>query len=124
VGKELDMVEKHEEAKSISLNEAERRREKAQADKIKEEMNKVLLAKAARRPRTYDITLAEAGSAGLPPARAPASSAVTAEPLEHNPDVDIELRETENILADYIHTLPPRPQGVVVAESAPGVTDE
>jgi carboxyl-terminal processing protease len=118
VGEELAMAEKQEEAKSISLNEAERRHEKAQADQIKVEMNKFLLAKAARRPPTYDITLANVDSAGLPPSRAPASSVVTAEPLEHNPDVDIELSETENILADYIHTLPPCPKGVIVAESA------
>jgi carboxyl-terminal processing protease len=118
VGEELEMAEKQEEAKSISLNEAERRHEKAQADQIKGEMNKLLLAKATRKPPTYDIILAKIDSAGLPPARTPASSAVTAEPLEHNPDMDIELSETENILADYIHTLPPCPKGVIAAESA------
>jgi carboxyl-terminal processing protease len=118
VGEELAMAKKLEEAKSISLNEAERRQEKAQADQIKGDMNKLLLAKAARKPPTYDITLTKVDSAGLPPSRTSASSAVTAEPLEHNPDVDIELSETENILADYIHTLPPYPKRVIVAESA------
>jgi carboxyl-terminal processing protease len=124
VGEELAMAEKQEEAKSISLNEAERRHEKAEADQIKGEMNRLLLAKAARKPPTYDITLAKVDSAGLPPSRVPASWAVTAESLEHNPDVDIELSETENILADYIHTLPPCPKEMIIAKAAPVVTDE
>ena len=50
---ELAMADKHEEAKSLSLNEAERQREKAQADEIKAEMNKVLLVDAA--PHAADL---------------------------------------------------------------------
>jgi carboxyl-terminal processing protease len=124
VREELVLADKHEEAKSLSLNEAERRREKAQTDEIKAEMNRVSFAEATRTPPTYDITLAEVDSAGLPPARTSARLALAVELTKRNPDWDIELSETENILADYIHALPGCPAGVIVAEVTPQVTDE
>ena len=78
-----------------------------------------------RTPPTYDITLAKVDSVGLPPARKPARPAADRRTcIEHNPDEDIELRETENILADYIHALPAGPPGVIVTEAAPEVTKE
>jgi carboxyl-terminal processing protease len=109
------MAEKDEEAKMLSLNEAERRLVKMQADEIGAEMMKVVLANAARTPPAYDLTLTKVDSAGLPLARKPASPGVDTEPAENNPNEDIELRETENILADYIHALPACPAGVIVA---------
>lgn len=118
------MADKHEEVRSLSLNEAGRRREKAQADKIKVAMNKFLLANAARRLPTYDITLANVDSGGLPPACTPERPAVATEFTARNPDGDIELSEAENILADYIHALPGCPAGVIVALATPDVTDQ
>ena len=114
VGEEMAMVDKQEEAKSLSLNETMRRHEKAQADEIEGEMRKVLLVKTAHTPPTYDITLAKVDSPGLPPVRKPARPETDPEPAGSGPDEDIQLRETENILADYIHALVARPPGVVV----------
>jgi hypothetical protein len=68
---------------------------------------------------TYDITLAKVDFVGLPPARMPTRAPMTTELIEHEPEEDIELSETENILADYIHALPACPAGVIVAEAAP-----
>ncbi len=93
-------------ARLTSLNESRRRRDNAIADQFDAKMNNYRLAYLAHCPCTYDITLAEAGSAGLPPARKPCSS-VTAAPVANTiADDDIELREAESILADYIELLP------------------
>jgi carboxyl-terminal processing protease len=124
LGEELAMLDKREGAKSLSLNQAARQHEKAQANEIEAEMNKVLLAEADRTPATYEITLAKVDSAGLPPARQSARLGADAERAEDNPNEDIELRETENILADYIHALVARPPGVVVTGARPETTDE
>jgi carboxyl-terminal processing protease len=121
---ELARADKHAHAKTFSLNEAVRRREKTQADELKAEMNKSLLANAVRTPPTYNITLADVGSPGLPPARVPAREAAATDLNEHNLEADIELSETENILADYIHALPACPPGVIVAEAASEVTKD
>ena len=100
---ELLMANKGE-SKPISFNLAERHREKAQSSEIDAEMNNFLLTDSARTLPTYDITLANVDSAGMPPARMPARPAVAADHIiENNPEKDIELSETENILADYIH---------------------
>lgn len=97
----LAIMEKNAEAKSISLNEANRRREKLQADGIEAQMNKVILAKAPQMPPTYFITLDEIDS---PLPRKPAQTGV-AQPGVTNPDDGIELSEAEHILADYILAL-------------------
>lgn len=107
VREELAMADKNEESKSLSLNEADRRRAKTQADEIGAEMKKVILINAARTLPAYNVTLDEVDSPGLLTARKPApTSAAVAKPGETNPDDDVELGETENILADYIHALP------------------
>ena len=116
------MAEKDEEVKTLSLNEAERRLVKMQADEIGAEMMKVVLANAARTPPAYYVTLAEVDSPGLPPARKTARTpAEVAKTGEINPEEDIELREAQNILADYIHALP-APLGVLGAETAHKLT--
>ena len=115
-GEAMAMADKNEEAKSLSLNEAARRNEKAQADKIGAEMNKVLLAGAVQAPPTYDITLANVAAAGLPPANKPATTEAAAAKLAaKNPREDIQLREAEHILADYIRALAARPAGALAA---------
>ncbi|MGP8202173.1 MAG: carboxy terminal-processing peptidase [Limisphaerales bacterium] len=99
VREELGIMKRDEEAQSISLNEAERREEKTQADQVRAEMKQVLLADAAcTPPACYLITPGKVDSA-MPPAAA-------ASPAALNAGGDIELREAENILADYIHALP------------------
>ena len=107
VREELAMVEKNAEAKFLSLNEADRRREKAQADAIQAEMKKVVLANAARMPPPYDVTLDEIDSPRFPPTRKPVqTSAPIGMSGEANLNDAIELSEAENILADYIHASP------------------
>ncbi len=102
----LSMADKEEKTHSLTLNESERRREKEQFERIETQMKKVLLADAARRPPTYDITLATVDSAGLPPA-------------DNKPVEDIELNEAENIMVDYIHALASRSTGAMVAGARP-----
>jgi carboxyl-terminal processing protease len=121
---ELVMADKHAQAQTLSLNEAARRREKMQADELKVELNKSLLANAVRTPPTYDITLANVDSPGLPPARMSTRARMTTKLIEHKPEEDVELSETENILADYIHALPASLAGAIVAEAAPEVANE
>jgi hypothetical protein len=82
-------------------------------------MNNLCQAYLAHSPNTYDITLAEAGSAGLPPARKPCSSATVAPAPNTIADDDIELREGESILADYIEWLSKAPAETTVKTSAP-----
>lgn len=64
---QMAMANKDQQANSLSLNEASRRREKARIDEIRAEMNKVLLDKEARRQPTYNVSLAEVDSVGLLP---------------------------------------------------------
>jgi hypothetical protein len=106
VRQKLMMAEKIEKAKSLSLNEADRRREETQANEIQAKMKQVVLAKAARLPPVLYVTLDEIESPPLPPIDQSAQmSAAIAKAGESNPDDDIELGEAENILADYIRAL-------------------
>ena len=107
---EVAQIRKNLETKSVSLNEAERRQEKlreqARADALKRER----LACHETTPPTYEITVQNAVSPGLPTAsgaRTPMAekSAVSdAKPADDETSfaANIELREAENILADYI----------------------
>jgi len=106
VREKLAMMEKIEKAKSLSLNEADRRREKTQADQIEAEMKQVVLAKAAQMPPAHYVTLDEIAPSRLPPADQLAqTSTASTKPEEINPDDAIALSEAENILADYIHAI-------------------
>jgi hypothetical protein len=107
VREELALSGKNEESKLLSLNETDRRRAKSQADKIGEQMKKVILINAARMPPADYVTLDEVDPIGTPNARKLAQrSAAVAKPGETNPFDDIELSEVENILADYIQAFP------------------
>lgn len=106
-------------AKLTSLNESRRRHDNASADQLDEKMNNLRQACLARSPCTYDITLAMAGSAGLPPARTPGSMATVALAPNTITDDDFELREAESILADYIELLPKVPPERTVIVSVP-----
>ena len=99
-------------AKTVSLNEADRRQEKAEA-KAREEVRKQ--ERAARKdsqPASYDITLKNANIPGLPAPASTLSSPVAKlpapvtdeadEPQASNPQSDPILRESERILADYV----------------------
>jgi len=104
---ELALAAKNAEAKSLSLNEADRRREKNEADKIGGEMWEVVHAKVAQMPPAHYVTLDDIDSPGLAPAPKPQASTAAAQAGVTNLDDAIELSEAENILADYIHALRP-----------------
>jgi len=121
---DIAQLKKSLAGKTVSLNEADRRREN-EADKAREASRK--REQAARkddRTATYDITVNNADTPGLP---APVTAVVApAAKLSESPDGEIEdgtasipqsdpvLRESERILADYVAMLH-RPPTVAVA---------
>lgn len=122
---------KHQEDKSISLNEKERLKEKAEDDARQKARDKERLARKAPEPKVYEITLKNATLPGLPPpvaktnsvtasigagADAHASASVSVPHASMSPSdidaddatppaVDPTLDETESILVDYLHLL-------------------
>ena len=123
------------ETKAISLNEAERRQEQARDKARHDDRERADQALRATRPNTYEITLENASSPGLPPPVVFASDAGKASPAVGTStadDVDeltsgqsaaddIILDETLGILADYVKLLAGvTPQGDRVSY----VTDE
>lgn len=116
---------KHQEDKTISLNEKERLKEKAEDDARQKARDKERLARKAPEPTVYEITLKNAAQPGLPPPMAKTNGVASAvspghglpsvaatdplgtdEPDEEKPaPVDATLNETEAILVDYLHLL-------------------
>jgi carboxyl-terminal processing protease len=106
-------------SKSVSLNEAERREEMAQAKARQNEFEKENLALHENVPATYEITLRNAALPGLPPPLSFTNSVATANPkssaigaheldaiaTEKSPSQDIILTEAEHILVDYVGLL-------------------
>jgi hypothetical protein len=80
-----------ESERPLSLNEITRRQEIAEAVFYQHEWKKYPLADSARTRRIYDVTLSNA---------ADTSKSATSSPAD-----DLKLRETENILADYIQSV-------------------
>jgi carboxyl-terminal processing protease len=110
--KDREEFRKKREAKSISLNETERRREKAELDARIAARKKERAARVTAQPPTYEITLKNVDKPGLGDAlKDPKPLAKAAFELpsinsdQNNNDAtavdDIILREAENILADY-----------------------
>jgi carboxyl-terminal processing protease len=111
--KEREQLQKKREIKSVSLNEAERRREKAELDARIAAWEKDRAAHITAQPPTYEITLKNVDKPGLgdplknPRPLAKAAVEFPAIDGDENSDKastadDIILREAENILADYI----------------------
>lgn len=111
---------KHQEDKTISLNEKERLKEKAEDDARQKARDKERLARKAPEPKVYEVTLKNAGLPGLPPPVAktndvtakvtgsvPHASLGVSDDGEDDapPAVDPTLDETESILVDYLHLL-------------------
>ncbi|HVW25358.1 MAG TPA: carboxy terminal-processing peptidase [Polyangiaceae bacterium] len=107
--------------KSVSLNEADRRKELAEEKAKQAEQEKKLTALLAKQPAVYEITADAASAPGLPPpskivpgtasSAAPGSQDTTGavKPHLHNNreiDEDVTLDETMRILADYVRLLP------------------
>jgi len=118
---DLARAKADENAKSVSLNEAERRQEQADT----KARNKARVAERAARQKTaapvYEITVKTASAPGLPapldPKKAqalPAEAPDEAGDAESSvPGEDIQLHETQHILADYVRLLDQPPASVV-----------
>jgi carboxyl-terminal processing protease len=111
--KNREQLRRTRETKSISLNEAERRREKAELQARMEARKKERSARAATQPPTYEITLQNVDAPGLgTPLKHPkllAKAAIELPIAEGGTAADdaglgdeVILREAENILVDYI----------------------
>ena len=101
--------------KTVSLNEAQRRKEMAEAKARQAEREKERAARKTQSPKTYEITLKNAGSPGLPPPFEPKKSQPKAaakggssssedanDPPEPGSREDVILTEAQHILADYV----------------------
>jgi carboxyl-terminal processing protease len=97
--------------KSVSLNEAERRRELAETKTRAHERDLENAAAASVRPKTYLLKLEDTSLPGLPPAvdfkaAAAASKQPTADPadsgsFDHKLGNDVILSEAEHVMTDY-----------------------
>jgi carboxyl-terminal processing protease len=116
LSEEIARVKKSISGTSISLNEAERRKEIAQNKARREAREKESKLLRAARPTTYEITLKNAAAPGLPaPGHAESSETARAETNAAKDDVegvsghsatdDIILNEGLLILADYVGLL-------------------
>jgi hypothetical protein len=115
LGPDIAQFKKSIAAKTVDLNEADRRQEKEEAKAREEVRKQERAARKERPPTTYDITLKNAGVPGLPapktaksPPVAKLSESPADEPEEAGagvPQSDPVLRESERILADYVAML-------------------
>jgi carboxyl-terminal processing protease len=100
-------LRRNRETKSVSMNEAERRREKAETESRLASRKKERLARAAAQPRSFEITLKSiAGPVdGSVPSGKPAAKSAALEGGEDDSETviadDVVLGEAERILADY-----------------------
>jgi carboxyl-terminal processing protease len=118
---EIAVIKKGLADKTISLNEAERRKELAQSKARKEQREQEAKALKAMRPTTYEITLKNSATTGLPtpifvaggktaqvtPPKAKGDDA-DGGPLGRGPMDEIILNESVQILADYVALQPSR----------------
>jgi carboxyl-terminal processing protease len=120
---DIARADKNRATKSVSLNEVERRREMDEAKERTKARDAERVAHQETVPPVYEITVQNATASGLPAPVKPdkvktADSAANddadneAEPATNAQD--LHLRETEDILADYVQLLH--------AESAPSLT--
>jgi len=118
---EIALIKKSLADKTISLNEADRRKELAQSKARKEQREQEAKALKGTRPTTYEITLKNSATAGLPAPTfvAGGKTAQVTPPKGKGEDADggqlgrgpmdeIILNESVQILADYIALQPAR----------------
>jgi hypothetical protein len=124
LGEDIAQFKKSLAAKTVNMNEADRRREKVEAKAREEVRKQERAARNERPPTTYEITLKNADTPGLPAPATTISSPVAklsefraGEMDEVETSVaqsDPVLRESEGILADYAAMLR-RPSSLAVA---------
>jgi len=122
--KDREEFGKKRETKSISLNESERRREKAELDARIASRKKERAARITAQPPTFEISLKNVDKPGLgdvlkdskPLAKAAVEFSSIDGDQKNDRDAadDIILRETENILVDYIKLSLDSANGIVV----------
>ena len=120
---DLARAAKQRATKALSLNEADRRKEKEEADALAKERKAKRLAAKRAEPTTYEITLKNATAPGLPapldPSKPKAPMASWNEDGDaadaSTPAEDIQLRESERILTDYVHLME-APRGPVITK--------
>ena len=110
--------------KTVALNEANRRQEKEEARSREEARKRERAARKESQPTTYEITLKNADTPGLPaPATtiSPPAAKLSGSPADETegaeasvPQSDPVLRESERILADYVAMMH-RPSAVALA---------
>jgi len=127
IREDIQQYEERQKDKTISLNEAERRREKTEEDARTKAREEERLSRTGPEPVVYEISLKQAEQPGLPEpvaetnsvaqalsagaaAHASAGVSVAADGLEgaedsKAPEVDPTLDETESILVDYLGLL-------------------
>lgn len=106
---EIARVSQRLETRTVSLNEAVRRRELADIERRKAELEEALRAAGAPAATTYELSVAHTSRPGLPPpltveraaARGAGDDAQQAG-SDKQPQRDVILREAERILADYV----------------------
>ena len=116
LGEEIGQLKKNLASETVSLNEAERRRENDAAKVREDSLNQEWAALKESQPKTYDFTVESAEKVGLPPpavakagiptaelAGSPAHKAKVAGAV--NPQNDPVLREAEQIMVDYVDML-------------------
>jgi len=121
---EIALLKKSLDSKSITLNEAERRKELARSKARKEQREQFGKALRASRPTTYEITLKNSATPGLPAPVAPSPSAqatpkgkggddgdLTNRRDAQSPLDEILLNESLHILTDYAGVLGGKPAG-------------
>jgi carboxyl-terminal processing protease len=111
---DLALIAENRDRKSVSLNEAERRKER---DETKARVKAREAEKSTHReetPATYEITVENSGNPGLPAPldskklkaeNSAAENEDTDDATSSAPAEDLQLRETEHILADYVNFL-------------------
>jgi carboxyl-terminal processing protease len=105
---EIAMRDKNLATKSVSLNEVERRTEKEQLKARKKAREQELAKLAGQAPRSYEITLENAETPGmpLPLIQTPVKAKLTNPADEEAPpvsDQDVIMNEAQRILADYVN---------------------
>ncbi|MES2920926.1 MAG: carboxy terminal-processing peptidase [Verrucomicrobiota bacterium] len=113
---DIERLRKMRDDKSVSLNEAQRQKEKAELESSIETAKKLRLARATPPPAAYEVTLKNVSKPGLgdpvkPKAPIPSQDAnpeIDGE-VPSTPADDIILDEAQNILADYTSLLQGQP---------------
>jgi len=112
----IERYRKMRDDKSVSLNEAQRQKEKSELEARIEASKKQRLARATPTPAAYEVTLKNVSKPGLSdlvkpktPAAAPDADPDTFDEIAATPTEDLILLEAQNILTDYASLLKGQP---------------